>query len=684
MKRILFAKLALGWICLLSTQSALAQGLCKGSLGGNIFIKGDFGRGAVNVLDKDPGIAPGYRYSAFPPPNDGFYTVTNSTQNWGSFASSWVRTKDRSNDSDGYFMVVNASFQPGLFYQDTVTVCGNTTYQFSADIINLMLPNFPTPSIRPNLSFLVDGKEQYASGDVPQDGAWHAYGFSFTTPPNATQIVLSLRNNAPGGQGNDLGLDNIAFSPCGPRIGLPDNIVICNADFFTIAPKIAIDNVSALSFQWQKSEDQGLNWVSIPGANQATYQAALPREGQHFRLLAAASASQLNNASCNFFSEPIVLQQKKAPTHTNVFICPGGAITLGGKTFRQPGYYDVLVKTREGCDSIAKYQVLVEDLSGFRIKGDSIICPENISILEAGDFAQYRWSTGASSSSISIETPGVFSVSVTSIHGCPATHSLKVTARELLGDIFGRDPSCFGTKNGGIRFENVRGVNRPLSYTLDGKNFQANPLIEGLPAGKYEATAQVSPACKITRSITLSDPPGFQLEPLVGFSIKQLDSLLISPQANFPIRSIRWSPAEGLSCNACPKTIARPLRTAAYGVVAESEKGCIDSTHFIIFVEPRHNSYAPNVFSPNDDGQNEFFTLFCDKGVALIRRLSIFDRWGNEVFGVREAKPNAAESRWDGKSKGNPAPSGLYIWYADLEFVDGEKTRRQGEVQLLR
>ena len=87
----------------LSIQSGFAQqGLCKGSLGGNIFTRGDFGSGSANVLGLDPGIAPGYRYSASTPPNDGLYVITNGNASWGSFsASSWVKTKDRSADPNG-------------------------------------------------------------------------------------------------------------------------------------------------------------------------------------------------------------------------------------------------------------------------------------------------------------------------------------------------------------------------------------------------------------------------------------------------------------------------------------------------------------------------------------------------------------------------------------------------------
>ena len=666
-------------------QSSLAQqGLCKGALGENIFKRGDFGSGSANVLGFDPGIAPGYRYSASTPPNDGLYVITNGNAGWGSFsATSWVKTKDRSADPNGYFMVVNASFQPGLFYQDTVTVCGNTTYQFSADIINLMLPSF-VGFIKPNLSFLVDGKEVYSSGDVPQDGFWRTYGFSFTTPPDAKQIVLSLRNNAPGGLGNDIGLDNISFLPCGPLIKMPDTSYICVSDVFKLTPTIEINDPKSLAYQWQRSTDEGKTWMPIAGANNLSINIEKPREGQTFRLAAAASATQLSNPSCNYFSYSTVLEQKKAPKPKEIVICPGGSVTLAGQVYRDSGYYDVILKTPQGCDSIVAHHIIIEDLSRFRIKGDSIICPENFSILDAGNFAKYQWSTGATSDTISIETPGIFSVSVTSVYGCPASHSLVVRARELQGTMTGTDPNCAQGKDGSISITNVSGVNRPLVYTLNGKDFQPGNTFKGLAAGTYQATVQASPACKLSRSVTLSDPIAFELEDFEKITIKQFDSIQLSPRGNEPLGTYRWSPPDGLSCSDCPEPFAQPLKSGSYALTVSSTRGCVDSIRVIFEVIPRHNTYAPNAFSPNDDGENDFFTLFCDRGVARIAHLSIFDRWGNEVFRVQNANANATETRWDGSARGKPALQGVYVWRADVEFIDGETASRSGAVLLLK
>jgi hypothetical protein len=95
-------------------------------------------------------------------------------------------------------------------------LCDNTLYVFTADVINLIKPGTAN-HIDPNVSFLIDDAEQYSTGTIPKTGNWQTYGFTFTTEPGQNSVVLSLRNNAPGGIGNDLAIDNIEFRPCGPE-----------------------------------------------------------------------------------------------------------------------------------------------------------------------------------------------------------------------------------------------------------------------------------------------------------------------------------------------------------------------------------------------------------------------------------------------------------------------------------
>ena len=70
---------------------ATCNSTCTGSLGANIFPDGDFGSGVPNIVQVNPNLAPGYIYQLNPPPDDGYYCITNNTTPWGSFgASAWI------------------------------------------------------------------------------------------------------------------------------------------------------------------------------------------------------------------------------------------------------------------------------------------------------------------------------------------------------------------------------------------------------------------------------------------------------------------------------------------------------------------------------------------------------------------------------------------------------------------
>ena len=192
--------------------------ICHGSLGDNIYPNGDFGSGIPNVIPVNPGLAPGYIYQTNPPPNDGYYSIANSTTPWGWFAADkWINIEDNGPEPNGYMMVVNASYPPGMFFQSTVAVCEGTLYEFSVDVINIFESYF-TGTIYPNLTFMIDNVAYCETGDISNDEQWHTVRFSFTTAPGQTSLLLGMRNNAPGGYGNDLAIDNISFRACGPKL----------------------------------------------------------------------------------------------------------------------------------------------------------------------------------------------------------------------------------------------------------------------------------------------------------------------------------------------------------------------------------------------------------------------------------------------------------------------------------
>ncbi|MEZ4983871.1 MAG: hypothetical protein R2795_02340 [Saprospiraceae bacterium] len=341
---------------------AFTQG-CTGNLGDNIFVAGDFGSGEANVLFPNPGIAPDYLYGGSLPPMDGSYVITNNTGAWPGLFGSWLAIGDNSSDPNGYMMVVNASFSPGLFYDQVVTdLCDNTTYEFSADIINLIRLGV-AGHIAPNVTFLIDNVVQFTTGDIASSNTWQTFGFTFTTAPGQTELRLSLRNNAPGGIGNDLAIDNISFRPCGDQAYIlpevPENICEDGAPLPLTATVVGM-LYDTPAVQWQTSPDGINNWVDIPGATNITYFHDQLSAGSYFyRFLLANSPLNLANDKCRVNSnvKQVIVQPKAYQIRDT--ICTGGTYNVGSSTYNATGMYVDSLLSSIGCDSIVYLDLTV-------------------------------------------------------------------------------------------------------------------------------------------------------------------------------------------------------------------------------------------------------------------------------------------------------------------------------------
>ncbi len=414
----------------LSLISVCAQQLCDGNLGVNIFEDGSFGSGTANVITVDPQIAPGYIYRPDAnAPMDGFYNITNDISQWNFVYDSWIKIPDNSDDPNGYMMVVNASFEPGLFYEKEVDgLCENTLYEFSTDVINLI--RIPVSNhIEPNIDFLINDIVQFSSGDVPQDAEWHKYGFTFTTEPGQTSVKLSLRNNAPGGIGNDLALDNIRFQACGPAafITADETIFVCESDNnpVEIRAEIAAANQA---LQWQLSLDS-ISWMDIAEATEEFVFHELFDVGKYYyRYISAGTASELQNEKCRIISD--VLTVEVLPLDYEVYdtICFNESYSFGGQILDMTGsYYEEFTSIR-GCDSFVDLNLFVLEQESLELDTVLIdpLCHDSadgsieINVLN-GNNQPYTFAINEVTTQINIFnglTSGNYTITITNNRGC--------------------------------------------------------------------------------------------------------------------------------------------------------------------------------------------------------------------------------------------------------------------------
>ena len=313
--------------------------ICNGSLG-DPAVNITFGKagtgGPSNYVPTSS-----YFYQTADCPNDGYYTVASHTAN--CFGNTWHMLND-DHTGGGNFMLVNASFSPGDFFLTTVTdLCPNTTYEFAAWVMNVMKV---LVSIPPNLTFKIETPSGgvlglFNTGSIPvtTDPEWKQFGFFFTTPSTNSTIVLRITNNAAGGYGNDLALDDITFRPCGAKItaeidGNNNLVDICegNTSSYTFNSTVSSAYTSPV-YRWQSSIDSGATWVDIPGATSPSYQRPPSGPGSYFYRLTITDASVAGIPSCRIASNALVINVHPKPVvdagPDRVYIA-GYPVTLNG------------------------------------------------------------------------------------------------------------------------------------------------------------------------------------------------------------------------------------------------------------------------------------------------------------------------------------------------------------------
>jgi gliding motility-associated-like protein len=624
--KFLFASLLFSFIYLPNT---IAQ-LCQGSLGDPV-VNITFGSGT----NPGPSISSltNYTYLSSDCPQDGSYAIENSTQNCNG--STWHNvTQDHTGNIKGYMMVVNASYQPGDFFVKTVDgLCSNTTYEFAAWILNVTkLSACNGNPIKPNVTFNIETTsgtvlQTYKTGDIPAGDVplWKQYGFFFSTSAATNSVVIRMTNNAPGGCGNDLLLDDITFRACGPLVtanisGAADSVDVCTGDnsVFTLLANVSAGYNDPV-YQWQFSKDNGATWTNITGATNTTYvRQPIIIPGLYLYRFAVSQRDNINISTCSILSNVVSVSVNKypVPSASNLGSCTGDSLLLNandGTLFSWKGPL------------------------GFSSTKQSPVIP----VTTAGN-------------------SGTYYVKVTSTKGCASFDStvVNLTTRP--------------TVNAGVDAEVCEGVSVQLnasgtnitSYEWNPSASLSNPAISNPIASPQQTTLYIltvaNHECKISDSlqITIDKSPSADAGPDKIIIAGQ--TVMLNGSAGGTNVTYLWTPANNIEASNTLTPVASPQASQAYILHVISNKGCGTSTDTML-VKVYHQLYIPNAFTPNGDGVNDNWvieTLAAYPGAEV----KVYNRYGQMVF-----DNHGKNISWNGKFQGMQLSPGAYVYVIDLK-----------------
>lgn len=298
----------------------------------------------------------------------------------------------------------------------------------------------------------------------------------------------------------------------------------------------------------------------------------------------------------------------------------------------------------------------------------------------------YLWDNGETTQTIENLSAGPYTVTVTDGNGCTSvTQADIIEPPEIIATAEVEDILCAGDATGTITVD-AEGGTPPFEYSVNGTDFQPDPQLSDLPAGSYTVTVRDSRGCEFTLDAFIDEPLPLVVDagPDQTIDLGFTADIRAQTLPLFRPVTITWNPSETLDCGDCDDPVASPFETTTYTIQIIDEDGCMAEDQLTIFVNVIRPVYIPNVFSPNGDGINDFFTVYGGPAVSSILKLRVYDRWGELVFDGQNFPPNDEPSGWDGTFKGKPMNSAVFAYYAEVEFIDGVVILYEGDVTLLR
>jgi len=296
----------------------------------------------------------------------------------------------------------------------------------------------------------------------------------------------------------------------------------------------------------------------------------------------------------------------------------------------------------------------------------------------------YLWENASTNRTRQLLIAGDYEITITDELGCEAEVELTLTQPTTLNLAASfTDPNCDGLSTGFAQIERVTGGVPPYNYSLNNGIANTDLIFNNLSEGNYTIVATDNNGCRMEQLGNLMSPiiPSVNLGE--DLTIELADEIILNTNTQGAESAI-WRADTGLSCYDCLFPIASPVNLTTFSVTVSSIDGCIATDSINIRVLKIRDVFIPNAFSPNNDSVNDLFIINTGPEANIIKSLRIFSRWGDLVFEQLNFTANDPIHGWNGTFQDRFLDNGIYIWQAEIEFIDRETVIYTGDVALVR
>lgn len=354
-------------------------------------------------------------------------------------------------------------------------------------------------------------------------------------------------------------------------------------------------------------------------------------------------------------------------------------------------YINLQLEDSLGCVNSVQDTLFVFKNAPLEVVPELIICKGDSIQLSAKRVRYYEWSPSGSLNETNIGNPTAYPLQDTEyeVRGfvsptCYTDKKVRVEVREAFAGSVSNDTLvCLGdSAKLWIEHDLINSGKFQYKWSLDGtvvsdsKEFFVSPE----QTATYLVHIQNGACRDFNSSVTVevSDYPTLSIEGdaviLPGYETK-LDAI------SEPGVTFKWEPEPDRGCKNCPFAFVSPTQSTVYTVTVTNQYGCSVKEDITVDVVEGCDGNAieiQNVFTPNNDGVNDFFTLRNNQLITL-EKVRIYSRTGELIYQSSNIK-----DAWDGTYNGELLNTGVYVYYIEAQCKNGTPILLKGNITLLR